>query len=382
MGRTPISGIIVITLAFGAGACDLLTGPDEVRFESLVAGGAHTCARATEGGWYCWGHAEAYRAGESGADVVRDWTRPAVLDGDPGLVMLSAISASTCGLTSSGAAYCWGSNGSGELGIGERSSDEILTPVAVETEIRFSSLATISTATYMCGLSDGKAYCWGNNFRRQLGAGLDDFSSPSVVPVLGEERFTLIAGGGAANCALTEATDVYCWGALVPGLENDLHQPTLIAAATGFDTLVARAGARCGLRSGRAYCHGINSYGSLGTGDTLAHEGFVEVAGGLEFDQLSAGRVHVCGITLDDHAYCWGAGQFGRLGRGSEEDALAPVRVGGGHRWHMLAPGGEHTCGLTTAGRVYCWGRGLWGQIGNGRTDDQHLPVRIAAPID
>lgn len=370
--------LLALLASFGSLACDLLTGPTEHRFQDLVAGGSHNCARSVSGQWFCWGEAQVDRAGV-GADG-GDWTRPRPLSEDPGLVTVSAGEVSTCGLTAAGRVYCWGRNHNGSLGLGflggERES-----PTPVETELRFDELANTSTPTHFCGLADGRSYCWGNNFRRQLGAGILADYHPFVEPVLGGHRFELISTEVASTCALNDEGDVYCWGALVPGRENDLNEPALVAEAMGFDTLVSANGVRCGLRSHVAYCHGINTTGALGTGDTLPREGFVAVAGGHSFRSLTAGRIHLCGITPEDAAYCWGPGIYGRLGNGSEEDALVPVRVAGDQRWAMLAAGGEHTCGLTVAGEVYCWGRGLWGQLGNGSTEDHFVPTKIAIPV-
>src|SRR5664280_2963796 len=67
--------------------------------------------------------------------------------------------AHTCALAPSGQAYCWGRHASGQLGDG--SGTNRLTPVAVQQGgVTFTSIT--AGAYYTCGLtSAGAAYCWG-----------------------------------------------------------------------------------------------------------------------------------------------------------------------------------------------------------------------------
>src|SRR5664280_1549892 len=75
----------------------------------------------------------------------------------------------TCALAPSGQAYCWGSNGNGQLG--DNSNTERHTPVAVQQgAVTFTSITAGSYHT--CGLtSAGAAYCWGYNWAGFLGDG-------------------------------------------------------------------------------------------------------------------------------------------------------------------------------------------------------------------
>src|SRR5437773_11781124 len=69
----------------------------------------------------------------------------------------------TCGLTTDGAAYCWGRGASGQLGNG--STTDSPNPVAVSGGLTFSALTTGNDHT--CGLTtSGAAYCWGSNSYR------------------------------------------------------------------------------------------------------------------------------------------------------------------------------------------------------------------------
>src|SRR3990172_3938540 len=73
-------------------------------------------------------------------------------------VSLTAGAGPTCGLTPSGTAYCWGDNGSGQLGDG--SGTNHATPVAVAGGLAFVSLSAGTDHT--CGVTErGVAYCWG-----------------------------------------------------------------------------------------------------------------------------------------------------------------------------------------------------------------------------
>jgi alpha-tubulin suppressor-like RCC1 family protein len=74
----------------------------------------------------------------------------------------------SCGLTTGGAAYCWGENTHGQLGDGTGTNRT--TPVAVLGGLSFATLRTGSF--YACGLTaGGTAYCWGSNLDGQLGNG-------------------------------------------------------------------------------------------------------------------------------------------------------------------------------------------------------------------
>jgi len=69
----------------------------------------------------------------------------------------------TCAIASDNQAYCWGSNGSGQLG--DNTTTNRRTPVAVDTSGVLSGKTILSISTgddYICAIaSDNQAYCWG-----------------------------------------------------------------------------------------------------------------------------------------------------------------------------------------------------------------------------
>ncbi|OLC99583.1 MAG: hypothetical protein AUI89_08550 [Gemmatimonadetes bacterium 13_1_40CM_3_65_8] len=115
----------------------------------------------------------------------------------------------TCGVTSSGAAYCWGNNTVGELGDGTYGTDR-LTPVAVSGGLTF---AAVSAGFYFtCGVTTSRpAYCWGDNPAGELGNGTTT-NSTTPVAVSGGLTFVAVSAGDAHTCGVTPSGAAYCWG--------------------------------------------------------------------------------------------------------------------------------------------------------------------------
>lgn len=150
-----------------------------------------------------------------------------------------------------------------------------------------------------------------------------------------------LALGGHHSCAVTQAGNVYCWGA------NDLGQR---GSATG--------------------------------GGGATPEGLWRVAGVADAARVTTGWAHTCALRDDGRVLCWGsdlAGQLGlgTAGRAGEPVRLAPTEVPGLDDVVDLSAGADHTCALRSDGVVLCWGRNLFGQLGDGTTEDRLSPATV-----
>lgn len=288
-----------------------------VVFTAMTAGGYHTCGLTTSGVAYCWG---AAWAGQIGNGFLGDEeVSPTAVTGGLNFAMVTAGLDHTCGLTRNGLAYCWGANKSGELGIGNRAGPES---------------------------------CFGSEFD-------DDVCSTAPIAVAGGLVFSTLSAGGVATCGLTASGQAYCWGR-----SADLT-PAAVAGGLTFAAVEVGWHHSCALTSnGVAYCWGGNEYGQLGNGSVSGAQAPVAVSGGLVFAALSAGAWHTCGVTPTGAAYCWGLGIA--LGNGTTTDSKVPVAVSGGLAFATLDAGSENTCGLTTEGAAFCWGSNSVGQLGIG----------------
>ena len=145
----------------------------------------------------------------------------------------------------------------------------------------------------------------------------------------------------------------------------------------------------CGIAGGKAYCWGDNTYGKLGTNNTVASTSPVPVfeeAGfllGKTVTDIAVADFHTCAIA-DGLGYCWGRNFYGYLGTGNTTSSNKPVAVStsgvlSGLTLTEIAVSSEHVCALANNGRAYCWGRNDAGQLGTGATSTQStVPVAVS----
>lgn len=149
---------------------------------AISVGIGHVCAVDTAGQGYCWGDGSK---GQMGNGRSNDSLVPVAMDqtglGGRPLVAVSAGNDFSCGLDSSGAAYCWGVNGSGRLGTGNYARATRPTAVVSSGALAGRTLVSVTTGgAHACALdSAGLAYCWGSSANGQLGTG---GRSSSLVP--------------------------------------------------------------------------------------------------------------------------------------------------------------------------------------------------------
>lgn len=307
-------------------------------FTALVTGADHTCGLTNTGAAYCWGRGGD---GQLGHGQVMSSNMPVAVANGLTFATLGSGSYHTCGVTSVGKAYCWGWNAYGQLGDGRLSSAAI--PVAVAGSLTFTNIGTGRGSffnVHTCGVTDtGAGYCWGDNEYGQLGRDSIAFSAVPV-EVRGGLSFVTIGTGWIHSCGLTDVGVVQCWGANYFGQLGDNPDvcdppnctratPGPVLGSAGITNMASGMSHICQLSgSGAASCWGSNDAGQLGAGAS-AVRGYVPVAvfGGLTFSGLAAGGAHTCALNSAGVAYCWGSNGSGQLGDGSTTSSSIPVRV-------------------------------------------------------
>jgi alpha-tubulin suppressor-like RCC1 family protein len=175
-----------------------------VTFTQFAVGSMHTCATGSDARTYCWG------GGVNGGNV----STPTAVDTPPGvnLTGLTTQGFHTCGRGSNAITYCWGQNAEGELGDGTTTNRSSPTPVSAPSGVTFSKIT--SGQNHSCAIGDdSRTYCWGFNGSYQVGTGnTANQLTPVAVVIPGGAALTEVAASYNFTCGLGNDTRVYCWG--------------------------------------------------------------------------------------------------------------------------------------------------------------------------
>lgn len=350
-----------------------------MEMEAIAVGTGYACGLANGGMTYCWGSNFWGELGRGFRSPTTEAfpTPEGVIDGAP-FVSITSSSSHSCALESTNIPWCWGSNGSGELGIDEEVGDTPNSPqptrFADET-IRFTKIG--AGYNHSCGLTpDGTPMCWGANFSGELGIG-DDRVEDKIAkptPVALEVQAKDLAVGRSGSCALDVSGQAWCWGdnfqgTLGAGREiRSSRKPVKVAGDHVFASIRSNANHYCALtEAGKAWCWGENESGQLGT-TTPDMRGFVPFAvdGDHTFLVIATGAHHSCAIDDAHDAWCWGANNDGQLGWGGVENGPTVRKVHGGLKFKAISASNNTSCALTIDDEAFCWGSNRNGHLGAG----------------
>lgn len=180
----------------------------DLQWVSLDAGDERTCGVTDTGHTYCWGIlGQPNTAGTETCEVPVEKSVaekacsyvPRRIPQDMGLTADSVFVqvSGPCARTSLGSVFCFDT------------ARSVYTPMA-----GFGPFAALSGGiTHTCGLTTGgAAWCWGSNQEGRLGDGTTEGRGEPVA-VTGGHTFTQLAVGRTHTCGLTTDGEVWCWGA-------------------------------------------------------------------------------------------------------------------------------------------------------------------------
>ncbi|HSA34211.1 MAG TPA: hypothetical protein P5077_10835 [bacterium] len=305
----------------------------------------------------------------------------------------------TCGIKAAdNQLYCWGDNFYGQLGIGTIGRG-FSKPTPTKIGNDEWSVVIASGTNHTCGIktADNKLYCWGDNYKGQLGDGTVGQETNKPVPTkIGDDTWSQITAGGNHTCGIkTMDKRLYCWGDNSWGQLGDgtsgndcldsyrmkgncanKTKPTKIGN-DAWSQIVTGQSYTCGIKAAdnQLYCWGYNHGGKLGAGTTKTINTPTKI-GDDTWSQITAGGRHTCGIKVTDKKlYCWGENLYGQLGNGTMEDTIVPTKIDD-NTWLQIAAGGDYTCGIQADNKLYCWGSNAKGQLGNGTTANTSIPTK------
>ena len=251
-------------------------------FQTMAAGGEHSCGVRTDNTITCWGWNNRYGQTDAPAGAFQT---------------VSASWEHSCGVRTDNTITCWGNNSSGQA------------------DAPAGAFQTVSAGrSHSCGLhADNTITCWGNNSSGQADAPAGAFQT--------------VSAGGSNSCGVRTDNTITCWG------NNSSGQAD--APAGAFQTVSAGGSHSCGVRTDNT----ITCWGWNGLGQADAPAG--------AFQTVSAGGDHSCGVRTDNTITCWGYNPWGQ--------ADAPARA-----FQTVSAGGNYSCGVRTDNTITCWGWNTW----------------------
>ncbi|HEX8438677.1 hypothetical protein [Archangium sp.] len=278
-----------------------------------------------------------------------------------------------------GTVWAWGSNASGELGIGTAGS------AATPLPVKISGLTDVVAVSAGHGFSlalraDGTVWAWGKNDQGQLGNGkVDAGATPVPGKVPGLTDVVAVSAGHSFASALRADGTVWAWGNNRSGLlgvgSPSVLQVTAPAPVVGLSNVVSLAAAGGGyflaLRSdGTVWAWGHNGGHQLGEGPTLGmvKREPVQVKGLQNVVAISTGWAHALALSADGTVWTWGNNAHGQLGQLSPDINRAAVMAVPGLSdvvAIMAGPSSYRTLALRRDGTLWTWGMDRAGRAGN-----------------
>ena len=352
---------------------------EEHKAVEIATGYYNSAARLANGKVRVWGQAQHGELGNGTSTIGAAPPDPSIDAATPAEAKISGATAlvgghaatgqagsTFCSIVEGGKVMCWGDEGL----IALESSEDRAEPVEVPSLEGATKLAM--GLGHACALKGGEVYCWGGNYRGELGIGdKNKRDSSTPVKVKGLSGVTDLAAGDAHSCALIEGGKVMCWGdgssrQVIPTDQDKHYEPVEVPELTGAKMLGLSDDWSCAVVAD-------DSLTCWGDRDEGLKPKLLE---GVE--QVSGGSDHIC-ARKGGELYCWGDNDEGQLGTGDTSDKRDPTKIAGLSGVVDVSAGYAHTCAALESGKVMCWGSNEFGELGNNTLNDSTKPVEVLA---
>lgn len=358
--------------------------------QAVVDTSGNYLARDFSGNLYAWGPNAQAQTGNStvGATVV-----PRSVIGGRSFAQVAAGNQCFYGIDgSTGYAYAWGSNASGQLGTGT-GGGTVSSPISVFMPASLTA-KSFSQASVGLGIegSTGKIFSWGSNASGQLGNNSTTGVQAGITSVATSRSFSQIhADLSFSNYLGLEGStgNAYAWGdntfgQLGNNTASSASSPVSVLGGRSFRQIIS-TGTVIALEAstGNAYTWGRNTSGQLGNNSAASASSPVSVLGGRSFRSIASSGISNFGLEgSTGNLYSWGSNISGVLGTNVASTASSPVSVVGGRSYSQVFVSLNQGSGLVAAiegstGNAYAWGIGTSGQLGRASVVNASSPVSV-----
>lgn len=290
-----------------------------------------TACAVASGDVYCWGR---NHYGQIGDGTTEDRSSPVKVPGIPKATAVSTNDTATCALTEAKEVYCWGGGESGQIGTGD-TSERVTSPQKLNGLSDVKQLSA-NGGTVCAIAAENDLYCWGNNGSGQLGDGTTEQRN-TPVKVKNLQNVTSVSIGRSVNtdekiiyrtvCAVADGK-VHCWGS---NINDDGYRkvPVEVNGIENAQQVAVDVSTACATSEGKLLCWGNNFYGQVGNGNTERVTTPTEVNGLSDVEYVTTGFSTTCAEVASGDTYCWGLSGQGQIGNVSadSEKQTRPMKV-------------------------------------------------------
>lgn len=332
------------------------------------------------GDLYCWGYNGSGQVGngQSGENLCQP-TPVKVLSN---VVSVRIKDECVAALTTNGDLYSWGKSTNGEVGNGKIGAGAIqTTPAKILSNVASLNSTDAPTAAIT---KDGDLYCWGSNLIGNVGNGTTDHQSKPV-KVLSDVASVQV---GRTTLAITNSDDLYCWGYTEQGQVGN----GMVGGTDWRQTTPALVLSDVASAVGNAYnTAAITNNGDLytwGDGETAGHGEWspqptpLKLLSNIASVAMNNTDNATAAITKNGDLYSWGRNELGKIGNGSLETQITPIKVL--TNVASVTMNYSNTMALQKNGDLYAWGNNHLGIISNGNVGEhkmQTTPYKVLSGV-
>src|SRR5690349_8332151 len=241
-----------------------------------------------------------------------------------------------------------------------------------------------------CALDEtGERWCWGSNAHHQISS-TDELQIPYAIRVDRDRNWELLEAGGEHVCGIAEGR-LYCWGNndrgqvsdLIPGDVTEPYEITFTGAPAVWTAVSTGSQYTCAIGDGKLWCWGLNNRGQLGDGTMIDRGAPTLVAGGIDdWSSVSTLLEHTCAISSSRGVYCWGENDNGQSGTGAPNPQLSPNQISEGAGPMLassVAVSFDSACAAKLDGSLVCWGSNGAGELGEAQQGQPATSVPVSA---
>ena len=336
----------------------------------LAASDNHTLAIRADGTLWSWG---SNTSGQLGIGSTTSSTVAVQIGSSTNWVSVAAGTSHSGALRADGTLWMWGANVSGQLGTFTTNSTAT-SPDQVGVGADWTALTAGSDHTIALK-SDGTLWGWGNSAFRQLGIN-NSAVNRRPLQIGTATNWGVVAAGEYHTLAIQTNGTLWGWGdnqgkqvSNVVALTIDT--PTQLDATTNWRTIAGGFRHSLGIRTDGT----LWGWGVVGNGSTSTTIGITQSGTASNWVNIAATNNHSLGIQSDGSLWSWGEHYFGALGSGLADGVYpTPAQVGTALAWRAVAAGRYNSLALRVdSGEVSAWG---WGANSSGMTGDGTITSR------